>query len=274
MTSMWFPRQVSSATSGAQTAGDIVTAHATINTKGSWVQLLTATAFDAYYLEVFLAGNSLGGTNTRALVDIGVDPAGSTSYTIYVNNILAGARGGLDAPSQFTIPIYIPAGSTVAARSQSVITVATVEVGVSLSGGTPSDRPFPPQGLIVTYGVTTSASQGVVQNDSAGEGAWAEIIGSTTHPHRGVAVGIQGSGETVSSNGGWSIDVAIGAGGSEVAILEDLFFRTQSNEKILGMWPGLWFVERPIPEGSRLSARIDGVTNQQKDYDIALYGWG
>ena len=270
---LWFPRQVNSTTSGASPIGQTITSSATANTKGSWTQIHAATEFDAYFVELTLHTSSSSGDDTSMLIDIGVDPAGGTSYTVYVPDILCGFRGG---GPHFQIPVFIPAGSTIACQNQSIVTGAqTIVVEIYLWGGASMGEPWPQShGLVVAYGTTSSsASAGTQLSNGVGEGPWTEIVASTTHPHSGVALGVQGGTSSFASVA-WSIDVAIGAGGSEVVLAEEFIVNHGSTESMSTGAPHLWLISAPIPEGSRLSARAHGTNNQQQDHEVALYGWG
>ncbi len=280
MTALWYPRTQTDPAGSGTGVGVTVTGDGTAHVKGAWVQLLSALAFDGYFLQVSIRGTRASATDTSALLDIGVDPAGGTSYTVVVPNIAAGSRVDVINSNpifaDFSIPVYIPSGSTVAARIQSVITTITAEVAVVVEGGHPTGNPIPVQGLVVDYGTNTSASTVVgLTNASANvEGAWTQIVASTTHPHRGLSVGLQLI-SAFAANAFNLIDIGIGASSSEVALIEDIALLTSSFEQIKGTFPsGVW-IERPIPEGSRLSARAQSsTTNAQQDIGVGLYGWG
>ncbi len=160
MTTTLFPRFLEDARTGVTEIGETVTAHATPHTKGAWTQLHAATPFDGYY--ILVASDLLGasGADTSALVDIGYDAAGGTSYTVVAPNLIMGFnRGSTISPlQQVALPVFIPAGSTVAARMQSVVVSETGSIGVYIYGGTPTDNPFPGHGLVVDYGTNTGDS--------------------------------------------------------------------------------------------------------------------
>ena len=175
----------------------------------------------------------------------------------------------------YTVYEVPPAGSTIAARSQSTVTSDTVLVGLTVYGGTPTENPYPQNGLVVAYGVTTASSSGTTPANATAdnEGAWVELTSATTHPHGGLTVGMQGADGT-QATAVFLIDIGIGAAASEVAIIEHIFMRTTTSESItIATHPRAY--RRPIPEGSRLAVRAQGSTNNvQSSLDVAVYGWG
>ena len=249
------------------------------NTKGAWAALLPALAFDGYMLYLRVHSTQTISTDTSMLVDIGADPDGGTDYgdLIVVANFMGGHGKDPDRLAQeMAIPVNIPAGSTVAARIQSVIADETAEVAVAILGGTPTSNPFPTSGLVVTYGANTSDSGGVALTNAVAntKAAWVEITGSTTHPHQGVALAMQGN----DASGGtlkFLIDIGIGAAASEVVLISDIYAQSSNQEYVGGRFPANLVLHTPIPEGSRLSVRSQTPSaNQQAQYDIVLYGWG
>ncbi len=275
--SLWYPRMVSAESASGTDLGETITGDSTAHVKGAWTQIQAALPFNGFFAAITAKDvRTASSTETKVVCDIGVDPAGGTSYTVYVPNILFGyVQSGSNLYSSFGVPVFIPAGSTVAARIQGLLTSETARIGAFIYGGTPPDEPFPIQGPVIDYGVTTSSSSGVNPTNALAdiEGAWTEIIDATTHPHRGVSVALQGDSTTLSTTRGL-VDIAIGAGGSEVPLYEGVYYVAGSSEFIMG--PSLTPpIERPIPEGSRLSVRLQTTLNNQgSNCELALYGWG
>lgn len=270
-------RQVIDSVSSGSTIGNTVTGSGTANTKGAWQQLLPATAFEAYILHVKVFDVRVSTVNTALLLDIGIDPAGGTTYSVLVPNLAMGFGGTIEEPHQdFAIPVFIPAGSTVAGRLQSVVTSETATVAIALGGSTPRSDPFVPRGLVVAYGDNTADSGGVTLINAAADtkAAWVEITSATTHPHSGIALALQGNG-TVMSNLNLLVDIGIGAASSEVVIVGDIYLRGSAGEQIGSRFPCAPIVAIAIPEGSRLAVRAQTENaNRQDQYDAVLYGWG
>ncbi len=265
--------------------GIAVTSSGTTDVKGAWVELLSATEFDIHFLEVQVSESFASATSTTMVVDIGYDAAAGTAYGVVIPDILAGgssatgswASDNMDSgPSGrvFACPVYIPAGSTVAARVAAVIVSDVVNVALNAHGATSSSDPYPTQGLVVAYGITGSSGVNPAQATADTLGAWVEVTGATTHPHRGFSVATQPFG-TPMGNDDSLYDIGIGASSSEVILIEKFGVGHQAQEKAGGMSPIAPCIAQPIPEGSRIAVRAKCGTNVRgDDMDYAVYGWG
>lgn len=178
-----FRWRYSNPTGPSTTPGTSVTPGAS-GAEGNWTSIATGAnvAQDVYGLYIWITGGATSATSKMHLLDIGIDPAGGTSYTPIIENLQVGsagtaAQGGVD----IYLPYLIPAGSQIAVRVQgSAATAGTVRVACILYG-LPSD---PTQthayGRAETIGTITS-TRGVVvtPGTSAAEGSWTSI-GTTT----------------------------------------------------------------------------------------------
>jgi hypothetical protein len=185
----------------------------TAHTKGPWNELIASTGFDAYGVTVALSGLAIANTNTRCLVDIGV--GASTSEAVIINNLLAGGApsfGGTNAPglALFYFPIFIPAATRIAARSQSLIIGDGVGVCVWLH-----QKPLRPGWFgtrVTSYGPDTATSSGVSHSPgNASYAAATEIVASTTNPIRALQVGIDLLTDTTATNASGLLRIGIGS---------------------------------------------------------------
>lgn len=255
-----------------------VTGSATAHTKGAWVQVFTALAFDVFEVNVYVAGTGVNGSDTSGLLDVGADPAGGTSYTAVIPNLLIGhtpAGTNLSESGMVTVPVYIPAGATVAIRNQGIVTSDVAEVGLTVHGGIPTSDPYPQIGLVVDYGTATASSSGTTPANAIANvlGAWVELTAATTHPHRGLTVAMQGADNSFVASE-FLVDIGIGAASSEVAIIERIHAFGHQAEELWITTNGRVY-HRPIPEGSRLAVRAQSsAADEQDNLDVAVYGWG
>ena len=108
------------------------------NAEGAWTQIATAAniAQHVYSLDLWITGANVTTADKSQLLDIGVDPAGGTAYQAILTNICCGSSGfSLDGGYQYRFPIFIKAGSTVAARVQgSNGTAGTVRIAAMYYG--------------------------------------------------------------------------------------------------------------------------------------------
>lgn len=205
------------------TPGTSVTPGAT-NAEGSWTQIASAAniANEVCGILLWINGGNTTATQKDHLLDIGVDPAGGTSYTAKISNIVCGqSAAALNGGIWFYFPLNIMAGSTVAARIQgSSGTAGTVRVGATFYG-----RPTRPEfGRCGQYSETVgtiSGSGGVsfTPGNSAAEGSWVSL-GTTTRACWFWQIAAQISNSTTTSLV-YHIDLAYGDGSNKHMIIEN-----------------------------------------------------
>lgn len=96
----------------------------TANVKGSWVQLVASTSIDFATL-IVVAGMQ----STSSVLDLGIGAAAS-EVALIQNVMLRGTQAAGCVVHPFILPLSVPAGSRLAARSQSATASATVQVSV------------------------------------------------------------------------------------------------------------------------------------------------
>jgi hypothetical protein len=230
-----------------------VTAGATAHTKGDWAQLIASTPYDAYGIWIGIDGIHVSAGATAYLVDIGVGPAGS-ELVIVPNLDVWGAdntAAGLN-PHLFWFPVYIPAGSRIAARSQSVTASKTCRVMVMLDG-------VPWYGLwglgpVVDYGTNLAASSGTSVTPGSGAfGSWVQL-GTTSRDHTFWTVSMDYLTNTNVSAFTTLVEVGVGPSGSQRS-LGVLRFRSTTAEQIAGGPFPLFLASLPVPAGTPVWAR-------------------
>lgn len=194
------------------------------NTFPAYAQILAATAYDTFGISILIHSvYSTGGEARDILVTIGIDHAGGTTYTdCVISSLLATCAGTpLFGGVCYYFPLYIPAGSTIAAKaSVNNVTVRTVRVGVELFG-----RPTHPElvragSYVDTFGAVTASSCGTtITSGTTNEGNWTEVTtGNTTKPYWWWQVG-WGSNDSSLTAVMYSLDVAYGTAGAEEIVI-------------------------------------------------------
>lgn len=156
------------------------------NVEGSWTQIASSAniAQDCYW--VYLQVHS-GASSTQAknhLLDIGVDPAGGTSYTAVISNIQVGASPSLTVAGnrEFCFPWFIKGGSSVAVRIQgNNVTAGTVRVAARFYGLPTRPEASPVGALSQTFGTITNSNGQSFTPGNAADGAWVDL-GATASP--------------------------------------------------------------------------------------------
>lgn len=249
--------------------GTQLTAHATnAHTKGSYTELISATSFDVYEIEIILTDAAAGATDTGFLVDIATGAAASESVVIAnLNGGHANFRGNEDVGGQkYRFPLRIVSGTRIAARCQAVNPNDTIQVGIWLRGG--STAPDFYGSSVTTYGADTAASQGVVVTSGAGaKGNYAEITSATSAEHHFWTWGVAGADNALNSTA-YIVDLAKGAAASETDIDANRWVGTLATNEELSMMNTNGFYHT-IAASTRLAARAwgDGQT-----LDVIAYG--
>ena len=156
-----------------------------VGSKGSYVQLASGAnlAQDSYGMILwFCAGNTSTGIRD-ILADIGVDPAGGTSYAQLngLNNLFVPqASNAVDGGRWFWFPLFIKAGSSVGVCGQSNI-ATTFRCMARFYG-----QPTYPENIAVgryteTIGVSGNGGTPFTCANTGGVGTWTSI-GTTTRP--------------------------------------------------------------------------------------------
>lgn len=125
----------------AQGSGGTSVAIGGSNTMGSWVDLFGATLDeDGYGIHIKVQNSHTSGSNRPILIDIGMDTAGGTSYTVLIPYL--GVAGPLDGggtswrSAMYYLPVFMPEGSRIAARAQtSYGTPGTTQIRARIAMG-------------------------------------------------------------------------------------------------------------------------------------------
>ena len=199
--------------------GTTVTAGGTANTKGAWAQLMPAISRDAYGILIQFTNGAASATARNRLTDIGIDFNGGTSYTVLIPDLVdSGSAPNTLLGVWYYFPLYIPAGSSIAARSQCLTASATCGVHIQLMCD-----PARPDGIragtsVSAYGVNNATSAGtIVTPGTTAEGNWTSL-GTTTGRHWWWQTGM-GCNDTTQSAQCYSVDISAGSSTTDNRIL-------------------------------------------------------
>jgi hypothetical protein len=254
----------------ASSRARVLSSSASANTKGVYgTAHVTATAYPTAWAQVFILRP---GAAADFLVDVAVGAASSEQVVIAnlpysVNNILSPPM------ASFLLPLHIPAGSRISSRVQATANTSIecqVICHAPMFGG---ERGL---GQVETCGAVTGTSLGTSVDPggtASTKGTPSVLLAATTFPYKWVCVSINHT-NTQTITPSWTVDIMVGAGGSEVVVVPDLCVSTGSasdtNPAI-----GLCF-PCSIPAGSRVSARAQCSSNASPDrlLEIVLHGVG
>ncbi len=245
-----------------------VTASATANALGSWVELTAGLSYPTDCLDVSIFS---GTADCDILVDIGIGASGSE--VVLVNSLYAVAAGSAAARcSQYRLPITLPQGTRVAARSRA--NVASAAVGVVVQATSKETFGVPGSSVVDTYGATTGSSRGTAIDPGATAntyGAWTQIVAATARESRWMSIGLGSGNNYTLTDADSLVDIGIGAPGSEVVLLPGLYVRARATSDFI--IPGVFNFDVLVPAGARLAARSKcSITNAtDRKVDVVLY---
>lgn len=207
------------------------------NAYGSYAQVLAATSDETYLCRIVLSSFAVNAAARDALVTIGIDPAGGTSYTDLITDLVASCAPPVSnvgvSPIVYEFPLSIPAGATIAAKATvNNVTVGTGRVAITLFG-----RPSRPElvkagSFVQTFGSVPASSSGTaVTPGTTAEGAWTQIGSALTVPIWAWEFGLSVNSATM-ANTNHNVDVGLGdATNKRVIIPNGTVFET-SNEQL------------------------------------------
>lgn len=254
----------------ATSIGIAVTASASANTKGSWVELTSATAREAVGLLVNIGRGHTAGADF--LVDIGIGAA--ASETVLIPNLKGDNGSNLLGPGTIYIPIGVPAGTRLSARCQctSASGISRVQV-VAVYGGWVGQ---PPLAVVTDHG-SAVADSGGVSVDPGGtantKGSYSQIVASTSRAMKAMIIGIGNQNNGSRTIADFLLDLAIGAAASETIIVADLHLEASaSDDAMRPVFVGP--IPISIPAGTRLAARAACTIIDATDrlFDVIIYG--
>jgi hypothetical protein len=245
-----------SATPATAAIGTAVNHHTVAHTKNpTYTQLIASTAFDAQFVVVTVAFNSVSNTDSSTLLDIAIGAAASES--VVIPDIAAGFVGSFGANVRwYPFPLGIPSGSRISARTQSIRTTGSVAVLIQLYGGPRHPDAWWYGSQVTTYGANAANSSGTAftPGNTGAEGTGVSL-GTTSAAHSCLVLGIQGHPSDVSwGNLGFHFDVGIDSSSTEWFEADRYLAASNSAEQI-GFTDPWWPIFRPIPSGTELMVR-------------------
>jgi hypothetical protein len=186
----------------------------TTHVKGAWTELFSATDINATLVDLIVAGTGASGQDRHMLCDIGIGSAGNE--TVLVSNIYIGCTNGM---RRYTIPIWIPSGSRVVVRCQtlSLLFATGVQMALHNTGHLQADT----GSSATTYGANTVTSGGTPATAAASINtlsAWTELSAAISSSIRSMLVVVGGP---------------AGSAWNAAEVLADIGYGTSGNEQVL-----------------------------------------
>lgn len=258
-------------TVGTVTPGTSLTTGGASSTKGTPVEIFASTNFDVCAVEIFAHSYFSNGADSRGCLDILI---GTATESVLIPNLLMGACGSIAAtdpgPKSWMFPLFIPAGSRIAAQVAGARISTAMYVWMRLYGGLISP-PWRVGGKVETYGVGTVPNGTTITPGASGaEGAWTEITASSSRDHFCLVPSMQFSADTTTSSRGLMLDIGVGAA-TEEEVAQSFFYITSGSENMAGPFGGHLPHCVDVPSGSRLVMRVSS-SGTVDGTQVALHG--
>lgn len=268
-------RQVSSEGTNriASAFGTSVTPSTTSMSAATDVAVGSALTEDAHEVEVRISGTGADAASREVAVELRADRAGGTSWSTIVPAMLAGGAFGYDAnPRQFIFPLFVPAGTTLAARAYgSVATACRVLV---LTRGRPQRSEVSRAGSAVEAIGLSGRVGATLTMGTTTKGSWT-LYGTTTRALWHWQQSLQlGSSDASWLNNGMHLDLgfSLDSGTTIQPLISDQVWNTTSGEQLIYL-PS--FAERWVPAGAQIYGRGQARSDSAPDaYSVVAYGTG
>lgn len=249
------------------------------NAEGSWTQVASSAniAQDCYWVFIQVLGGLTSATAKNHLLDLGIDPAGGTSYTSFFSNFQVGSSSSLAVPAnrEFLFPVFIKAGSSVAVRVQgSAGTAGTVRVAAQFYGQPTNPLAVPVGAFAQTFGTITNSNGQSFTPGNAADGTWVDL-GSVTNPLWWFQVGY-GVDNTVITAEQTYIEVAWGDSTNKISMFKVMHVGTtnESVGSVLQTNLAACAAYNPVPAGANIYIRGRCVNAPDTGYHATVIGIG
>lgn len=251
----------------------------TSNAEGSWTQIAASSDItqDCFWLYLQIHSGATSAAAKNHLLDIGIDPAGGTSYVSFFDNLVAGCSPSLTTSGarEHCFPIFIKAGSSVAVRIQgSNATPGTVRVAARFYGQPTRPEAVPVGRFAQTFGTITNSLGKSITPGNAADGSWADL-GAVTNPLWWFQLGYQIDNGTITAEYTY-LDVAWGDGSNKVQMFRVMHGGTTA--EVCGLAAQTQMLAcaayNPVPAGANIYVR--GRCNNAPDtgYNVTVVGIG
>lgn len=243
-----------------------------VGSYGSWVQIIASTgSFDTYGVLINFNSNSGSNASRNTMVNIGIGGAGSE--TIIIPDLIAGGGGTyvVNGGTWYFFPLFIPAGTRVAAQAIGSVTTA-FRCNIQFLQAPLNPSQIRKGSFVEAIGVGTAPTGTSVTAGTTSEGSWTSL-GTTTNKLWWWQLGVQVStADTSWISGAQHFDLAYGDATNKQIIIEDLLIVSATSEAMQNP-PLTAGVELPVPAGTNIYVRAQS-SGTPDPYLVTAYGLG
>jgi hypothetical protein len=245
------------------------------NVDGSVAPVLSALSHDCELLVIQLANGNDSATNNSRLVDIMIDPAGGTSWTALINDLMCGYSpsfdggdaGGAGEPRTYYFPLWLKAGTSIGARIRAAQGAAgTISVLMTAHGGNQNPGSWWCGQAVTEIGIDAANSKGT--NHTSGStgsfSSWTNFGSTTPAPAGAIQYGLQYGGDTTVTSLAYHVE--FGAGSTRIGPTFYQIGFTVENIRLIPQVP----IFCSIPSGTQLQVRAT-CSGSPETLDVAAY---
>lgn len=243
------------------------------NAMGSYSASMATLTKDCYYIVVNFNSGKFAGEARDILADIGIDPAGGTSYSVLLPNLLASNACDYDTFEGgiwYQFPIFIPSGSTIACRAQvNAATARTLRCAIWCMGGPTHPHLIRWGTRCEAIGVTTASSSGTaVTSGTTNEGAWTSL-GTSANRNFYYQMGFGINDLSIVGNT-YHLDLAADNNATTPKIImRECVSNSNTNENLTLVQPEGWM---SVPASTTIYGRIQCDGTADSSLSMAAYG--
>lgn len=198
---------------------------------------------------------------------------GAATEEVIISDMLMGFCGDMGAAGRggktWEFPLYIPAGSRLAAQAAGIRTSTAMRVAIWLYGGD-GYPPWRPGGKVTTYGMgTVPNGTAITPGASGAEGSWTQITASTSEDHFAFVPSFQISNDLSTNARVYMVDLGLGAA-TEEEIMEGYVFSGDTAESMTGPLNGMPCFQ-DVPSGTRLVMRASNSGTNDAGYNGVIH---
>lgn len=264
-------------TNPASTMGTSVVPGAS-NAEGSWTQIASSAniAQDIYGIYLQIHSGASSAAAKLHVLDIGVDPAGGTSYSAVITDLVCGASPALTVAGarEHYFPFFIKAGSSVAVRiAGSNATAGTVRVAARFYGQRSEPAVFPAGTYSESYGVSGTSGTAITPGNAA-DGSWVQV-GTTALPIWWWQLGYQINNGTITAEYTY-LELAVGDASNKMSVFKVMHGGTTGETcGLAAQTQMLWHAAyQPVPAGTNVYVRARCNNAPDTGYQVGVIGIG
>lgn len=231
------------------------------NTYGTYTNLLTATAYETFLMEIIISSAFTAGNARNGAVTIGVDQAGGTSYVDTIQHLLCGAattqQTSIGLGYAYTFPLYVPAGASVAAKYTSTLATQTAVVGLTCWGKPSSPEQVRCGTYVDSIGFNAATTLGVTVTPSLNNTIPTYVsLGALPRAAWWYQAGYMWNDATMTANLQTRVDAGVGSSAANAALVYDdcIYSVLTANEQVSMLRPGTPY-PLPSPAGQNIYCR-------------------